>query len=121
MLIVGARAARKGQVRVVAGDARDTRVTTAPTPASFETVGLKAHRCNPHRAGHSHVWPGAMTGAAKVHRIDRSELGGIQDMSDSLRDSSLPHRRYVLRAGPVTGLTRHPRDEMVGIKLARGR
>jgi hypothetical protein len=116
-VVVELRITLNGRVRVVAGKASDAGVAPSPATAQFKTVGLKAQRRGAFRAALHYVCPGAMAGAAKVHGIKRSQLGRVQDLRQAVHDSSLLHRRGVLRAGPVTSLAGNPWNEVLRIEL----
>jgi len=80
ILIVGGDIVGKRFVRIVAGHAGDARVAFGPAAAVFETIGSEAHveSARAHHLTGDDVLPGAVAGAAKIDRIDTSELRGIE-------------------------------------------
>jgi len=108
-IIVGARVARQGLVRVVTGQAGDTGISLlSPAPAEFKAVRLKANGRDPLTTGRHHVCPGMMTGSTEIHGINRVQFGGIQDQLPTCGDSPFLHCRNMPGAGAVTGLASNP-------------
>jgi len=81
--VVGTDVVRERLVGIVAGDAGDAGVALCPALAVFETVRCEAHvehaSANAEHLTGDDVLPRAMAGAAEIHVIDASELGGIED------------------------------------------
>jgi hypothetical protein len=105
----------------MASQAGESGVALSPARAGFKPKGLKAGRIACNHVCLQYVWRGAMAGAAEVHGGDGIQPGGIQNMGQPFRDSPSLHRRYVLRAGTMTGLAGYPRDETRRIELATRR
>ena len=64
LLVIRARLAIDGLVRVMAGGAGEARVAIAPAAGVFEAIGLKTHRLEARSFG---LVPSAVTRAAKIN------------------------------------------------------
>lgn len=118
--VIGGGVAHDRFMRVVAGNALETRIPLTPAPASFETIGLETHIAYTGGPGVQNVSPSAMARAAEIHGSDRTKRSGIEDCTPALINFSRLHRGNVLGARAMTRLARNSGRGMIRIEAIVG-
>jgi len=108
-------------VGIVACDASEARIALTPTFTALQAIGLRFGIGDTFDAREFHIPPGGVTSAAKIHRIGRAELSGVENGSFRWGRHSRYLRRlhggHVIRAGPVAGFAGHAGNEIFLVKL----
>ena len=107
---------------IVAGYAGEAGVSPAPALAVFQTVGSKADVVDSDTAETvgDHVFPGAVAGAAEVHRIYRIQAAEVRDQLLALFWQSRFHGRGVSGGRTVAGFAGNAEDGGIRVKLIPG-
>jgi len=109
----------QGLMRIVAGYAGDAGVPIlAPASALFQPVGLKAEgrKAQVRRHVHGHIRPGAMTSAAKIHRVGWRESLRIHDERQALFKLLNLHGGDVAGARPMASCAGDAGGGLVQVK-----
>lgn len=118
--VIGGGVAHDRFMRVVAGNALETRIPLTPAPASFEAIGLETHIAYTGGPGVQNVSPSAMARAAEIHGSDRTKRGGIEDCTPALINFPRLHRGNVLGTRAMTRLARNSGRGMIRIEAIAG-